>query len=492
MLAAITLRVRLPHLQVRVLRSPALGVIGVGEGSTPDFPRHLHSYLRIDPGEFLRRVRPSWKLGIRFEWGSRLDHFNYGFRPAFNDRLADAETPAGCGLGFVIGDEGYNHHDSVSALMEAGKVFGRNEQGIQAHSALGYHIENADLVAWLEEHARAVGAEILDGDLAEAEPGPEGVAAIRTQSGERLEADLFLDASGFRAELIGRLRGEPLVSYRDSLLCDRALVGGWDRAPGEPVLPYTTATTMDHGWCWRIDHHDRVHRGYVYSSAFASDEEAEREFRAAEPRLGPLRVVPFATGRRRRQWSGNVFAVGNAAGFVEPLEATSLLVICNELRNLCGILADSGCAPTPGLVETCNRFCADSWDEIRDFLAVHYRFNGRKETPFWRACRADTALHGAEAVVGFYRENGPSMLAGPELLRPRQAIFGLSGYWTLLLGQGVPHGRADLRTPALGRLWQRYAAANAAAAARGATIEEAFPLATSPSFRWPPNFFGQG
>lgn len=490
MLAAITLRARLPHLAIRVLRSPSLGVIGVGEGSTPDLPRHLHSYLRIDPGEFLRKVRPSWKLGIRFEWGSRLDHFNYGFHPAFADRLKDAETPAGAGLGYVIGDERYNYHDRISSLMEAGKVFGRNAQGIQVHASTGYHIENDDLVSWMETHAAAVGVEILDGDLAEAERDGDAIAAIRTQDGRRLEADLFLDASGFRAELIGKAMGEPLVSYRDSLFCDRALVGGWDREPGDPVLPYTTATTMDHGWCWRIDHHDRIHRGYVYSSAFVSDDEAERELRALEPRMGPVRVVPFVSGRRRRQWVGNVFSVGNAAGFVEPLEATSLLVICNELRNLAGILADSGCAPTPGLRETCNRFCADAWDEIRDFLAVHYRFNGRRDTPFWRACRADTALHAAEAVVAFYRENGPSMLAAPELLRPRQAIFGLPGYLNLLVGQGVPHARGDLRTPALASLWERYSASNAAEAARGATIEEAFPLAYDPAFRWPTGFYG--
>ena len=490
MLAAITLRTRLPGITVRVLRSPEIGVIGVGEGSTPDLPRHLHSYLGIDTGEFLRKVRPSWKLGIRFEWGKRLDHFNYGFHSAFGDRLKDAETPAGAGLGFIIGDDHFNYHDRISSLMEAGKVFGRDERGVQMHPSTGYHIENRDLVEWLEAHALSTGVEILDGQMAESVPGPEGLAAVITTDGRRLEADLFLDASGFRAELIGKAMGEPLVSYRDSLACDRALVGGWDRAAGDPILPYTTATTMDHGWCWSIDHHDRIHSGYVYSSAFVSDDEAERELRALEPRLGPLRVVPFVSGRRRRQWVGNVFAVGNAAGFVEPLEATSLLVICNELRNLTGVLADCGAAPTPGLIETCNRFCADAWDEIRDFLAVHYRFNDRKETAFWRACRADTALHASEGVVAFYRENGPSMLAASELLRPRQAIFGLSGYWTLLLGQGVPHGRGDLRTPALARLWERYSTANAAAAAQGAAIEEAFPLACDPNFRWPRNFYG--
>lgn len=489
MLAAISLKTKLPQLDVRVLRSPSIGVIGVGEGSTPDFPRHLHGYLGIDPGDFIREVRPSWKLGIRFEWGDRLDHFNYSFTATWDKRLRDRRIPVGIPLGFLASDR-LNLADLSSALMEHGRIFPRDASGgITLHPATGYHIENEDLVAWLERHAAQVGVTLVDGDCAEVRRSEQGVDALRTTSGEVLRADLFIDASGFRAELIGKAMGEPHVSYADALFCDRALVGGWDRA-GEPVLPYTTAETMDHGWAWRIDHHDRIHRGYVYASAFVSDAEAEREFRARNPRLGALRVVPFVAGRRRRQWAGNVFAVGNAAGFVEPLEATSLMVICNEIRNLVATLAECDLRPTPGMQASCNRFCADAWDEIRDFLSVHYRFNRRKDTAFWRAARADTALHGAERIVDHYRENGPTSLAGADLLRPRQAIFGLSGYWTLLLGQGVPHGRADMLDAERRDAWAAYTAENDRRGRDGATIEEAFPLATAAGMRWPAGFYG--
>lgn len=489
MLAAISLKVRLPTLSVRVLRSPSIGIIGVGEGSTPDLPRHLHSYLGIDPGEFLREVRPAWKLGIRFEWGDRLDHFNYAFSLTWEKRLRDRRVPLGIPLGFLAADN-LNLADVPSALMEHGKVFPRDAQGAPSlHAGTGYHIENESLVAWLERQAARVGVTLMDGDCAEVRRGERGVESLLTADGRELRADLFVDASGFRAQLIGQAMGEPLVSYADSLFCDRALVGGWDRA-GEPVLPYTTAETMDHGWAWRIDHHERVHRGYVYASAFVSDAEAEREFRARNPRLGPLRVVPFVTGRRRRQWAGNVFAVGNAAGFVEPLEATSLLVICNEIRNLVATLSDSDLAPTPGLREGCNRFCAEAWDEIRDFLAVHYRFNRRRDTPFWRAARQDAALHGAERIVEHYRENGPSSIAGADLLRPRQAIFGLGGYWALLLGQGVPHARTDILDAERRAAWAAYTAENDRRGRAGASVEEAFPLACDGAIRWPEGFYG--
>lgn len=490
MLAAISLKVRLPQLNVRVLRSPSIGVIGVGEGSTPDLPRHLHSYLGIDPGEFLRQVRPTWKLGIRFEWGHQLDHFNYSFGSPWSKRLRDRRLRAGVPIGFLA-EEAFNHHDVLSSLMEHGKIFPRNSQGeLNLHSATGYHVENEDLVNWLEYYARSVGVTLMDGDCTEVRRGPHGVDALLTTDGSVLRADLFIDASGFRAELISKALGEPYLSYADTLFCDRALVGGWTRSEREPILPYTTAETMRHGWAWRIEHHERIHRGYVYASAFISDEEAECEFRARNPQLGALRVVRFSAGRRRQQWSGNVFAVGNAAGFVEPLEATSLMVICNEIRNLIATLSESDLRPTPGMQASCNRFCAEAWDEIRDFLSIHYRFNQRLDTPFWRTARAETALHGAERIVEYYRENGPATIAATDLLRPRQSIFGLSGYWTMLLGQGVPHSRRDILDDERRGHWRAYTADNDRRGQQGATIEEAFLLASGVSMQWPTGFYG--
>ena len=404
--------------------------------------------------------------------------------------MQDGQTREGVPLGFLAEDN-FNLYDPLSALMEHGKAFPRNAGGeIDLQPFTGYHIENESMVAWLEAHARSLGIEIVDGDCAVAETGPQGITRIRDTEGRTWTADLYIDASGFRAELIGKALAEPLVSYADTLFCDRAVVGGWQRTD-EPTLPYTVAESMHHGWAWRIDHHDRIHRGYVYSSAFVSDEEAEREFRAKNPRLESTRVIPFVSGRRRRQWVGNVFAVGNAAGFVEPLESTAILVLCVQARNLIAILSDSDRRPTEGMREACNRYSAASWDEIRDFLSVHHRFNGRFDTPYWRTARAEVALHGAERVVEFYRENGPSTVTASDLLSQRTNLFGLNGYWNLLMGQGVPHARTDVLTPARRELWKSYTAANDAAGRAGATVEEVFAMACSPDLRWPTNFFGR-
>src|SRR5206468_4394605 len=258
-----------------------------------------------------------------------------------------------------------------------------------------FHIENKKLVGWLENRCRDHGVGILDATV-RAEKGGEGIDSLVTETGERITAELFVDASGFRSELLGRALGEPFRDYHDALFCDRAVIGGWPRT-NEPILPYTTAETMDAGWCWQIEHEHFINRGYVYSSKFISDNAALEEFLRKNAKVATQpRVVKFRSGRCERSWVGNVVGVGNAVGFVEPLEATALQVICVEVSTLADSLLDSLCEPTPTLIRLYNDYNARAWDDIRDFLAVHYKFNTRVNSTFWQACRNDTALHSAQ------------------------------------------------------------------------------------------------
>ena len=240
---------------------------------------------------------------------------------------------------------------TVSALMAHDKAFSPRKDGRpQIHNSHAFHIENKKLVAWLENVSRELGVEVRDATV-KAEPGPGGIAALLTETGERITGDLYVDSSGFRSELLGRALAEPFISYEDSLFCDRAVIGGWERT-NEPIKPYTLAETMDAGWCWQIEHEHWINRGYVYSSKFISDEAALAEFLAKNPKVSNQpRVVRFRTGRHTRNWVGNVVGIGNAVGFVEPLEATSLQVICVESITLADSLGDSLCAPTPTLIE---------------------------------------------------------------------------------------------------------------------------------------------
>ena len=476
-MVAITLKRKLPQLRVSVVRSPDIGIIGVGEGTTIAFPKHFFEYLRLKPQQFYTDAEPTWKLGIRFLWGPRKE-FYYTFSFEFEHRFP--ELPRNSGFFF---NNDFPYSGKASAFMAHDKAFGRKTDGApEFHNNHAYHIENKKLVAWLEKVSRDFGVEIIDATITP-ERGPEGIAALVTGTGERLTADLYLDASGFRSELLGRTLNEPYLSYEDSLFCDRAVIGGWPRTD-EPIKPYTTAETMDAGWCWQIEHENWINRGYVYASKFISDEAALAEFLRKNTKVAnEPRVVKFRSGRYVRNWVGNVVGIGNAVGFVEPLEATALQVICVEASTLADSLLDSLCAPTPTLVQLYNDYNAHAWDDIRDFLAIHYKFNTRLDTPFWQACRNDTALHGAQFLVDFYKENGPSVVAGAQLLHPSNS-FGMDGYLTLLVGQGVPHGKPYTPTPAEQKIWRDRCLTWGHEAQRALDVKQSLAAIRKPGMKW--------
>ena len=489
-LAAITLKAKIPRLVVSVLRSRDIGIIGVGEGTTAVVPSHLHNFLGIPLADFYRLADPQWKLGIRFRWGPR-EFFDYPFGPQYNTQHPGLSRWTGY---YLRDDEPFDSLGVYSALMSAGKVFRKAPDGGMLYDrAVAYHLENEKFVAALEGIARQVGVQVDDDTVTEVQRSDAGggdgdgagprVTGLRLASGRAAAADLFVDCSGFYSLLLGKTLGEPFVSFKDTLFCDRAVVGGWDRA-AEPILPYTTADTMDAGWCWQIEHEHRINRGYVYSSAFVGDEEAEREFRARNPKVGPTRVVKFVAGRYERSWVGNVVGIGNAAGFVEPLEATSLSTICNAAKWLTLTLAECDLEPRPIDRSLFNRAMTGTWETIRSFLGIHYRFNTRLDTPFWRECREKTDLAGATEVVEYYRERGPSPL-WHKLLLGRVDTFGMEGYLSILLGQAVPYRTRHTPTqPEEARLAQLRQGIRDTVR-QAFSVRDALTGIRSPGFQWP-------
>ena len=476
-MVAITLKRKLPQLAVRVIRSPDIGVIGVGEGTTLSFPKHFFEYLRLKPQQFYAEAEPTWKLGIKFLWGSRKE-FYYTFSFEFQHRFP--ELSRNCG--FFFSDE-FPFAGRASAFMAHDKAFPQRTNGApEFHNNHAYHVENKKLVGWLEKVSREFGVEITDATVT-AERAGDGISALVTETGERITADLFIDASGFRSELLGRTLQEPFLSYGDALFCDRAVIGGWTRTD-EPIKPYTVAETMDAGWCWQIEHEHWINRGYVYSSNFISDDAARDDLMKRNPKISnEPRIVKFRSGRYARNWIGNVVGVGNAVGFVEPLEATALQIICVEASTLADSLIDSLCTPTPTLVQLYNDYNARAWDDIRDFLAVHYKFNTRLDTPFWQACRNDTALHGAAFLAQFYRENGPSVVAGAQLLHPSNS-FGMDGYLALLVGQNVPHSKPFTPPPKEKEIWRNRCNTWAMEARRGLDVKQCLEAIRKPGMKW--------
>jgi tryptophan 7-halogenase len=478
-LAAITLKRRLPNLDVLVIRSKELGIIGVGEGSTIVLPQHLHGYLGVDMREFFAIAKPVWKLGIRFLWGTR-PFFDY----VFNRQLDTRYTLTAYDAAHFIDDGPWDYAGLTSALMTHDKVFARTQNGLPVIEAnVAYHIENVDFVTFLEAFAARAGVRVLDDTIAHVQQDDHGVSGLALASGRTESAGLYVDCSGFFALLLGKTFNEPFVSFKSSLLCDRAVVGGWTREH-EPIKPYTTCETMDAGWCWQIEHEHRINRGYVYSSDFISDTDAEAELRRKNPRVGPTRIVKFVSGRYDRTWVKNVVAIGNASGFVEPLESTSLAAISSESQWLAETIAESAGNPTATLRKAFIHATARTWDTIRQFLAVHYRFNRRLDTPFWTACRETVDLCEAADIVDHYVENGPTNLWHKALFDPYDQ-FGMEGYLSMFLGMQVPTKVRFAPPPPEREKWQRIQQALRNKAPAGLDVREALAIVRHPQWQWP-------
>jgi tryptophan halogenase len=480
LLAALSLKRKLPQLTVRIVRSPDIGVIGVGEGTTPNFPEHLFSYLGLNRKLFHARAEPTWKLGIRFLWGTR-GRFDYSFDQQLDYTAPDLRMPNG-----YYCEEDFCCTSLPSALMWHGKAFAKHDNGcpdIQGWHA--FHIENEKLVAVLELCACECGVEIIDGRVTGADRLPQGeIAAVHLEDGQRLAADFFIDCSGFRSELLGKLLEEPYQSFSDALFCDRAVIGGWDRAADEPILPYTTAEQMDAGWSWQIEHEHHVNRGYVYSSSFISDEQAEEEFLRKNPKAPKSpRIVKFRSGCYRRQWVENVVAIGNSGGFVEPLEATALMIVCGNLQTLVEMLNRSRLMPTPTLRDLFNELTGKGWADIRDFLALHYKLNRAPQTSFWDHCRADTKLGNLSGLMDFYEENGPTGFCRYRL-SGLQNDFGLEGHLVMLVGNKHPHRARYTPPPADLARWEARREHFSAQAQSGLDVKETLAFIRHPGWHW--------
>lgn len=450
LLAAIAMAKHLPHLNVLVVRSTKMGVIGVGEGTIASIGRFLHTYLSIDPVRFHQEVRPSIKLGIQFKWGSKTP-YHYSFAPQFSAaNPAQRHFPSAVGA-FCQTDATFAN--PASSLMYHGNVAALDANGLPVLSPrFAYHLENRAFVEFLERYTDELGVEKRDAVVQHVAVNRDGVESLLLDGGQEVAAELFVDCSGFRSELLGKALNEKFVSFRESLWCDRAVVGGWKRG-NEPYYAFTKAEAMHAGWSWRIEHDELINRGYVYSSDFISDDAAEAEFRMKNPKVNDTRVIHFRSGSYRRSWVQNVVAIGNSAGFVEPLEATAIGFMTSAIDQMIAMLKAG-----PRIAEIhrdlYNRAQESNWNQTRDFLALHYKPNRESQSAFWAACRNDLPLGEAQDIFDFYQASGPEFRGLQSRLR--SDIFGAEGYLSVLVGQKVPYLRAENDVARCQSKWQTF------------------------------------
>ena len=207
-------------------------------------------------------------------------------------------------------------------------------------------------------------------------------------------------------------------------------------------------------------------------------------FASKNPKVDKTRIVKFRSGRYERAWVKNVVAIGNSSGFVEPLEATSLGAIAGQCQSLAETLVECDQGSSSVARRQFNRRNATSWDQIRRFLAIHFKFNDRLDTPYWQACRNDAELQDAEDFVAYYREMGPSVLWRKTLLDPSDQ-FGMEGYLSMLVGQQVPYDYKFEPTAQERASWQRIQQAIKNKVTTAFTVREGLSMVRCTQWQWP-------
>lgn len=359
-------------LRLTVIESSKIGTIGVGEGTTAVFRQMLQT-LGIDEMAFLRETGATIKYGIRHRDWRKLGHH-------YDGPIDDTAAVAGKGLDTYAVAAGKPITDVhlFTHLMAKGRApwavrGGRRIAAGPFHHA--FHFDQAMAGAFLKRHAK--GVEVIDDQVLGVESDAGSITALVLESGQRVEADFFVDCSGFARRVIGGL-GAEWISYAGALPVNRAMPFWVDLEPGQEIAPMTQAWAQGAGWMWQIPTQGRVGCGYVYSDAHTSPDQARAEVEAAlgHP-IEPRNDIRMDAGRLRDAWKGNCVALGLSSSFLEPLEATSIHGTIVQLMLLCEQL---GKPKGPGLY---NAAVGRQVDEFRDFIRMHY-VSERRDTPFWR------------------------------------------------------------------------------------------------------------
>jgi tryptophan halogenase len=380
-------------VQVTLVESPEIGILGVGEGTFPSI-RGTLAAIGIDEARFMSECSATFKQGVHFRHWVRApgergpDHYFHPFsqpsqRPGGFELLPYwLNGDAGPGVPFA---QAVTMQERVAAAAHAPKRPG--DADYLGPMNYAYHFDAGRFAALLATHGRSLGVRHLRANVERVELDAEGaIAAVHTREQGALAAGLYVDCTGFRARLIGEALGSPFRSMRDTLFVDRALAMQVPyETPDAPIPSYTISTAHEAGWTWDIGLQDRRGVGYVYSSRHTDDARAEQVLRdyigkQAEG-LAP-RQLTLEVGYRELQWVKNCVAVGLSGGFLEPLESSGIGLI-ETAAYLVGFLFphDGAMAPTARLF---NELMRERYARIVDFIKLHYCLTQRTDSRFWR------------------------------------------------------------------------------------------------------------
>lgn len=429
-MAAALFKKMLPSLDIVLVESEEIGIVGVGEATIPPI-QTFNSVLGLDEREFLRETQATLKLAIQFEnWKLPGERYFHTFGAP----------------GTSIGFSGFHHYwlrarrqgmetslwdYDLNYLCCQAQVFGKiDSKDPMYQMPYAYHFDSALYGRYLRGICERAGVTRREGKIAQVEQDPDSgnVLALHLQSGARIEGDFFIDCTGMHALLIQGALNTGYEDWKHWLPCDRALAV--PSARFEKTLPYTRAIARSAGWQWRIPLQHRNGNGLVYSASHLSDQAAMDTLMANldSEALGDPKLIQFRTGRSKLQWNKNVVAVGLSSGFLEPLESTSIHLIQSALVRLLKLFPNNNIQADAR--DQYNREAQLEYETVRDFIILHYHLNQRSDTDFWQDLQRMSVPERLAQKLALFKATGT-------IFNDPQDIFLDSSWLQVMLGQGV-------------------------------------------------------
>ncbi|HEY5641255.1 MAG TPA: tryptophan halogenase family protein [Woeseiaceae bacterium] len=390
------------NLDVCLVESDQIGTVGVGEATIPLLSA-FHQLLGINEPDFMRATQATFKLGIQFEnWGAVGDKYIHGFGIIGQDCWA-------CPFhNFWVKSLKQGNKEALTeySLHKHAAKAGKFRLDLDKGLAYAYHLDATRYAQYLRQFSEAHGVKRIEGKVVgvatDAESGD--IETLTLESGQRIDGDLFIDCSGFRALLIEQTLQTGYEDWTHWLPCDSAFAVQTQSV--EAPIPYTRSIAREAGWQWRIPLQHRVGNGLVYCSQYLSDDEANQTLQdnvdgelMTEPRL-----IRFQTGRRVKQWNRNCVSLGLASGFLEPLESTSIHLVQSGIIRLMKLFPSAGIEQSE--VDEYNHQSKLEFEYIRDFIILHYHVTQRDDTPFWNYCRTMDVPKTLSRRLELFQSNG--------------------------------------------------------------------------------------
>lgn len=419
-------------IRIQLVESEDIGIVGVGEATIPPILT-FNTALGIDEKTFIKETKATIKLGIQFEnWRQLGDSYMHAFGSI------GKEFPSCNFHHFWLRsqqlDMGYDFWDFSLAYQAAkqhkfahlDRIEGVNLPGL----SYAYHFDAGLYAGFLRKYSENLGVQRIEGKVEQVllDELSGDVTSLVLASGQHISGDLFIDCSGLHSLLIDKILNTGFEDWSHWLPADSAMAVPC--ASVADITPYTRSIAHAKGWQWRIPLQHRIGNGFVYSSKYCSDDEAKATLLAhldGEPLAEP-RKISFRTGRRLKQWNRNVVSIGLSSGFLEPLESTSIHLIQSGVLRLIKFFPNHGISDAER--DEYNRQSKIEFEQIRDFVILHYKLNERSDSKYWQDCARMDIPQSLARKIEVFRHSG-------RVFREQDELFTEIAWQQVMMGQGL-------------------------------------------------------